>query len=76
MTVQELIDQLSQFPKDKQIQFTCSIESGRSLDICNEGGFYCELEDDFEYYNEETEEEVKVGDVLILGVSGEVTSSQ
>ena len=46
MTIKNLIQQLSQFPPSTQIKFSCNIESGRSLSICNEGNLLIENDEE------------------------------
>ena len=45
MLVKELIQELQKFNPEEELNFSCSIESGRSLDICSNGDISIELED-------------------------------
>jgi len=45
MLVKELIEQLSKFNPEDELNFSCGIESGRSLDVCMNGDIDIELED-------------------------------
>ena len=45
MLVKELIEQLSKFNPEDELNFSCGIESGRSLDVCSNGDIDIELED-------------------------------
>lgn len=46
MEIKNLIQHLSQFPPNSKIKFTCNIESGRSLSICNEGNLLIENDEE------------------------------
>ena len=45
MLVKELIEQLSKFNPEEELNFSCGIESGRSYDSCSSGDLSIELED-------------------------------
>jgi hypothetical protein len=45
MTVKELIEELSKYSPDLELNFSCGIESGRSYDVCNDGDIDIEMED-------------------------------
>ena len=60
MTVKQLIERLQEFNLETRVDFVCSIESGRSLSICENGvGFV-------EYDGER--------DCVVVEISGEETS--
>ena len=60
MTVKQLIERLQEFDLERKVDFVCSIESGRSLSICENGvGFV-------EYDGER--------DCVVVEISGEETS--
>lgn len=62
MLVKELIERLQGFDKEMRVDFVCSIESGRSLSVCEDGtGF-------IEYDGER--------DCVVIEVSGEETDCQ
>ena len=59
MKIKELIERLQEFDLETRVDFVCSIESGRSLSICEDGeGF-------IEYDGER--------DCVVIEVSGEET---
>ena len=59
MLVKELIERLKEFNLEMEVDFVCSIETGRSLSICEDGeGF-------IEYDGER--------DCVVIEVSGEET---
>jgi len=45
MLVKELIQELQKFNPDQEMVFSCSIESGRSLDSCSNGDWDLDVED-------------------------------
>ena len=45
MTVKELILELKKFNPKQEVVFSCSIESGRSLDSCRNGDWDLDVED-------------------------------
>ena len=45
MLVKELIEMLSKYNPDKELTFSCGIESGRSYDSCSVGDLSIEMED-------------------------------
>ena len=45
MLVKELIEELSKFNPEEELNFSCGIESGRSYDSCSSGYISIELED-------------------------------
>ena len=45
MLVKELIQELQKFNPEQEMVFSCSIESGRSLDSCSNGDWDIDVED-------------------------------
>jgi hypothetical protein len=45
MLVKELIQELQKFNPEQEMVFSCSIESGRSLDSCSNGDWDLDVED-------------------------------
>ena len=46
MKVKELIEELSKYSPDLELNFSCGIESGRSYDVCNDGDIDIEMDED------------------------------
>ena len=46
MKVKELIEELSKYSPDLELNFSCGIESGRSYDSCSDGDVDIEMDDD------------------------------
>jgi hypothetical protein len=76
MKVKDLIKQLQELNPELPIVGQALIESGRSLDISINGGVSIEEDDDFGYYDEEEDEDIHLGHVVLLNYQGDRTSSQ
>jgi len=72
MLVKELIEQLSKFNPDQEIRFDCSIETGRSLSVCQDGEMDLDFHDNVD---PETGEDILDGppQILVLSIDGEET---
>ncbi len=72
MLVKELIEKLKGFNPEEEIRFHCSIETGRSLSVCQDGEMDLDFHDNVD---PETGEDILDGppQILVLSIDGEET---
>lgn len=72
-TVQDLINQLSQFDPSTPVHMKSVVGSGFGTITLDGGSCEFELEDNYSYYNQDLEEEIEVGPCLVFIHSGDET---